>query len=552
MQDLEKLIQDILREHAGSDLFPDKVYSDTPILYTASQMASYTPPVFRQMKELINSVYSGTQNREYIFYQQAKFMEQYEDNCPYTGDLSCYYPTYQQMNVAHLRGYFTWRTAVRKGEAKPGCSSFKFLYLYELLDLIGASDPTDAFEKLIQFWQTYRRFDHWMDSYLRVWLCDFAAYYSLPVALLQNVVDTGFENALYCLNHCTDTPDTDEGQVITDEQLLIALSVLSGYDPLHSRFYKQQPERYTRLICGGLRAYLRYTQKNNKISLSEKLFGRIHTHAYEMFGGAVFYDILPGQTTEYRIHDYYRYSCSNGKWQCTRLYCQRCKNRALGVLIKNMEAHIRERLSFSPPLKSEKPSRTLLALLDKEIDLMLYEEQADQRAAQQEEIRRQCQTQLDAIRLNTDLLGEIRRSADATRDKLLADIPIRQEEFPLDQPVATPSVLPVPPRQTVTPLKENLPTFADDSCDTSGNCGESSLFSMPEQTFLQALVSVSSCNAPYDTVTAAARSAGLTPDLLADTVNEKLLDIIGDTAVIFEDGKAVLLEDYLEDISQLL
>ena len=43
------------------------------------------------------------------------------------------------------------------------------------------------------------------------------------------------------------------------------------------------------------------------------------------------------------------------------------------------------------------------------------------------------------------------------------------------------------------------------------------------------------------------------PDLLADAINEKLFDLVGDTVLEFSDaGVPQLIEDYIEDVSSAL
>ena len=47
--------------------------------------------------------------------------------------------------------------------------------------------------------------------------------------------------------------------------------------------------------------------------------------------------------------------------------------------------------------------------------------------------------------------------------------------------------------------------------------------------------------------------AGMSENLLVDAINEKLFDLLGDTAVEFDaDGHPALVEDYVEDISGAL
>ena len=42
------------------------------------------------------------------------------------------------------------------------------------------------------------------------------------------------------------------------------------------------------------------------------------------------------------------------------------------------------------------------------------------------------------------------------------------------------------------------------------------------------------------------------PEIVADSINESLFDDIGDNAVDCNDGELSLVEDYIEDISQII
>ena len=48
------------------------------------------------------------------------------------------------------------------------------------------------------------------------------------------------------------------------------------------------------------------------------------------------------------------------------------------------------------------------------------------------------------------------------------------------------------------------------------------------------------------------RGSRLTPSLLADAVNEIMLDEIGDTVLLCEDDRLCIVEDYAEDVARLL
>ncbi|MCC6094056.1 MAG: TerB N-terminal domain-containing protein, partial [Eubacterium sp.] len=72
-------------------------------------------------------------NKAQNLYRQGKFMEDYEDHVPWNGTIHRYFTTYHDLNLRQLRGYFTWRTEVRKGRYKPIATSLAYLYIYELL-----------------------------------------------------------------------------------------------------------------------------------------------------------------------------------------------------------------------------------------------------------------------------------------------------------------------------------------------------------------------------------------------------------------------------------
>ena len=65
-------------------------------------------------------------------------MEDYEDDAPWSGEYRRYFTTYHDLNLNQLRGYFAWRTLVRRGVFRRITTSLACMYLYELLNGIGA------------------------------------------------------------------------------------------------------------------------------------------------------------------------------------------------------------------------------------------------------------------------------------------------------------------------------------------------------------------------------------------------------------------------------
>ena len=70
-----------------------------------------------------------------------------------------YYPTYQSLTDPELRGYFSWRTKLRRGDVQKTSLSYAFLYIYELLNQIGVTDPVDGYQKLKNFQSVYGGLD---------------------------------------------------------------------------------------------------------------------------------------------------------------------------------------------------------------------------------------------------------------------------------------------------------------------------------------------------------------------------------------------------------
>ena len=85
------------------------------------------------------------------FLSAARAMEDYEDNCPFAGTVPLYQPEYRDLTPNELRGYFTWRAALRRGEVSPHCDAFVYLYLSELMLGVGAATAVEALDRMDAF-----------------------------------------------------------------------------------------------------------------------------------------------------------------------------------------------------------------------------------------------------------------------------------------------------------------------------------------------------------------------------------------------------------------
>lgn len=500
LSNIQKLISLILSDEKlqNSKSFSSQVYKDEPILHTAAQMKNYLPPEIRAMKKLAQSYDAYHHSDEWLFYEQGKMMEMYEDDFPNTVGFSRYYPTYRSMNNDQLRTYFTWRTKVRHGTVEKTDIAYALVYLYELLNQIGVPSPEEGFTMLRTFWETYRQLDAQIDSYMPPWLRDYVVYYGLDRSLLEDTDDLKFERILLTLLQ----PDSH-----STHEIFSALVTFSTYHMEKSRFYQQYSEDMEQVVCNVFSALSSYYEKYRKKSFCESLFGQKVTCTYFMFRSAVFY-LQDKQDREYAISPIHRYRCRNGIWTCEKYYGSCGKHKELGAILKTVDSMMREAYDFRYPMKPATEKKYLLNLIQKEIDQFLAEKKAH--AAPKFE-------------MDISKLQDIRREAAITRDKLIVDTEPEEPEYfpePTPEPVASPEILPE---------------------QTESAAGLDAI----EVEFLQCLLQ----GKPYD---ALLREHGVMLSVLVDSINEKLFDQFADTVILFEGDVPELIEDYADELKGMI
>lgn len=92
-----------------------------------------------------------------------------------------YWPTYSDMSDAQQKWYFYWRTELRNGRFLPADTSYLFLHVYEVINLVGLQTPQAALDHLIKFWKFYRILQPKLDNYLVDWIADFLVVHKLPL-----------------------------------------------------------------------------------------------------------------------------------------------------------------------------------------------------------------------------------------------------------------------------------------------------------------------------------------------------------------------------------
>ena len=169
------------------------------------------------------------------FLSAARAMEDYEDDCPFAGTVPLYQPEYRDLTPNELRGYFTWRVALRRGEFSPHCDAFVYLYLSELMLGVGAATAAEALDRMDAFASAYfsagygsealqRNFKNWRFEYAVLNRVDAAR-----VRAYENPALRHWDEALTVLR---------EPEKRSDEAVFAALAELGGKKLTEARSVK--------------------------------------------------------------------------------------------------------------------------------------------------------------------------------------------------------------------------------------------------------------------------------------------------------------------------
>lgn len=576
-QDIKMLIERIMAEARThqSARFSHEVYADEPILKTGRQMQNFLPDQYRKMREISRwqDDPKGGAGRwlseAELFYRQGLLMADFEDDCPYNGTFKSYFPTYNAMSDRQLRGYFTWRAQVRRGTVEETSTSFAFLYLYELICGIGVDDPLDGFNKIKAFWDVYRAFEPGIDRFARVWLQDYAVFHGLDPKLLRDSKTVMFDNALIELRRAArdlvpapapsgQTPKrrkTSEPTLplppdeVREERLIAAINALSTYNLSNSRLDRSHHRDLRHVACAVYVRMARHYDTHRKTGIVASLFGEETAMPYTMFASAVFFAPERHEDCEYRLDPIHIYRCQNGFWECMRIHGSRQKSSKLGEMMRACDQRLRLALDPAHPLKEEKVPKYLAKIIDDEIVAWLSWDAAHQ-----------------PVKIDIDLsqLGHIRSAAAQTREALLIDeeredgTPVEAEATLIEQPntESAPGMTAEPGEMTIRQDEPDEPTVSTEEFGvvapllvsmgapvTPAPTEAANKLAPAADAFLRALLEQNAAQA-----TSAVAHSGQSEDMLVDTINEALFDLVGDTVIEFSAAGPQIIEDYEADV----
>jgi len=492
---------------------------------------------FYEMRRLASErPFAGSDSE--LFYRQAKFMEDFTDTYEGNANFNMYYPYYQNMGYEYLRSYFSWRTKIRNGEVTETSLSYIFLYIYELLSGIGIKDNSDGLDRLLLIWDAFSGENPALKKYLPKWLKDYHIFYELPHSF-SDFIEKYKMQKHYSLVLLFDRKV---------ENRLELWNSISGYDITNSKFYKEGNEQLLSdcfdTVYNEIQAFcsVRNTRFEDLLvySVSRK-------SPWQPFKQALFGSRARQTDREINISGFERYRCKNGQWTASVPIYYSSQKDFVGYVLKKTEACLRQEVKYKYKLVADikpgsKPFRELQRPAAKraELDKVIGKAVADFHKALTRTV----------VRVNHSNLARIRKEALGTQAQLIVP-----EEAPFgtiaampDKPGISPTRQPQEQTQTKDQTQTQKQPQEQVKLTMSFSDGWKALKEALTETERGALKIVLDYSSD---IKAFADENGIMLEVLADSINEKAADCIGDSLLELGDD-IMLYDEYRDNVAGLI
>ncbi|HJJ00198.1 MAG TPA: TerB N-terminal domain-containing protein [Coriobacteriaceae bacterium] len=531
VDELRTQISQRLRSNAA---FSKTVYQEQPIIMTGTQLKSFVPDAIREARQLARSHYAQGASTTEVFYEQARMLAGFEDDFDFAGSFSHYYPTYEDMSNEQLRGYFTWRTQVRRGAVKQGQLSFAYLYLYELINLVGVADALDGYRAMLDFGTAYRQFDATFGKTFDRWLDDFVIYYGLDATLLRTHSFATRDVAFDVLLHREDR---------TQDELFDALVTLGDHDIEGSPFCLEHEAELRRLVAHTYEVAAHHHETKLKQTLPEKLAGRLEKERFWPFERAVFANPLAIETASLVISPHDTVFCRNGAWFRVRHPKLEAPLPWVTQLLETCECILRDAYQYPNTLEVTLTTKYLVKAAK-----TLARQMADE--AREREAR--------AVHFDFGKLDHIRQAASETCEKLIVD-----DDESLGASGAGAALQAARGTRETRPLQKGTPASGASGAGAALQAARTAqhIPSGPDE-----IRPLQKDNSPLDSTESAflallldggdlrafEREHACIASVLVDSINDKLYDTFADICIDASSGEPIIIEDYRQDLQSIV
>lgn len=474
------------------------------------------PSRILQMRTLYDFSQTSPEGRAENFVRQARFMESYEENreIPLSNRKLPLIPTYHDLNIRELNAYFSWRTSVRKGKIRSAIPGFEKIYLFELINGIGPSGPDEILAKIKQFEQGYERLgllDEPLKKSLSEWKRDLMIVHQSPKEQVLPFLDPNTEQEYEYLNLLKDPISQD------DDSLFEAINHFAPKDLIQTLPYKKDAEKTRRLFAQVWKTMSAEAFDDSK-DIFTACFDQLRSYVFRPFSKAVWKPVLPEDPYELELNPCHRFRFENDLWYEDRFPRLFFNLKLFSGIVHETQRVARWWLKTGHPLLKKDGEEWITPYVLKAIQQL--EKQEKQEAA-------------PAVSIDFSSLEQIRQDASVTRESLLTDEE-RMEEADSDRSVSV--------QQACADHKlvseETPPVEEPEDARIDG-------LDPVHQQILKALLA----SQPTDELI---RHNHLMPSIVADRINETLYDEIGDTMIEYDGQNLSLVEDYRDDVMDIL
>ena len=504
------------------------VYTDTPLPFAKGsdflKKKEYIPEKITEMRKLYRyDDYSG-QLRAKNFYRQAKFMEYYEDE--YHGqvcDISGYFTTYHDLSDKQLRTYFTWRTEIRNGVYNKTFTSFIYLYIYELLCGIGSSSSVESLNKLKEFEEKFIEGGFLEDNTqikrnLHRWYFEYSLVKAFPVDVVKKYIDKEILDRDHALEILKKSGNYD------DMEIFEAICFFAGKRFLNSVSIKKEREKSI-IIYAYVWKYILKSGNIDGKSIFTHCFGRMQNRSIYPLLNAVYWNDETEEDADYILNEVRSYHCETGRWKEKSYIRAYFNKKKLAFIVHEIDRLIRDEFKLGYYLKPSMEDTRITTIIAAGFNEALKEIKHNER---------------NMINIDFSALKKIRNDAEITRTSLLVD-----EDCIHSQTINTDIV---EKADIQNAIEKNSIKYNDGNQSKSENLDFDKPPEISEDINLKILKFIIA-GKDYKRLI---KSNNLFTSIITDNINETFFEGIGDNILECEGDNIYLVEDYREDIMDII
>ncbi len=486
------------------------------------------PERIREMRHLYQYGRESSEFRAQNFLRQARFMADYEDDVPWIGGFASYFPTYHDLTTRQLRGYFTWRTQVRCGNFQPIATSAAYIYIYELLNGVGADTPEECIQKLQEFDRGYLDSgigEERMRVNLHRWMLEYAVVNNLPVEFVRQAADPELISQNAALSALL-APDSH-----SDAEIFSALCRFGGKRTEASPVLAADRVRGEHLFAEIWKKASAFSHRGE--DLFTLCFGKRRTRQWFPLYNAVVCRPAHQEDRDYILDECCSYHCRNGLWQVKAYEKPYFDRNWISGLVHEADARLRRYLKTGRYLKENPADAWAIPYIDEVIE---------------EERRALIETARPKITIDLSGLEQIRRDAETTRESLLTEEDRKEAEIYAATEAADMAEESYGAAGVETADAADAAVEEEAYAECAGNDDGGRILPGLEAVHVQILRTLLDGGDPAGLM----KAQHIMPSIAADTINEAFYDEIGDTVLLCEDDRLLLVDDYTDDLRELL